>query len=227
MAGRTSESALLQFLNCVPESLRTQVRSRLSTFERSKGRTLVEKGIRSTDVYFLREGRAEVILYGSRGREVCVHNVGPGDMFGEIAILDGKPRSASVEALSDIVLDAMRGNDFMACLESSPAAGIWLARRFALSLRRSTEKVFELSVLNVAARVACELLRLAEEGTHCSEGIEIRPVPTHETLSKRIGTHREAVTRELGSLSKAKTIRYEKRRLVIMDLAALERAARR
>jgi CRP/FNR family cyclic AMP-dependent transcriptional regulator len=227
MAGRTLQDALLQFMSCVPEPLRTQVKNRLSTLERSKGRTLVEKGLLSTDVFFLRDGRAEVVLYGAGGREVCVHNVHPGDMFGEIAVLDGKPRSASVQALSNIVLDVMRGHDFIACLESSPAAGIWLARRFATSLRRSTEKVFELSALNVQTRIQCELLRLAEEGTPCSEGIEVRPAPTHEALAKRIGTHREAVTKELGALSKAKIIRYERGRLVIIDLPALERAVRR
>src|ERR1700688_3646588 len=134
MAGKTSQSALLQFLKCVPEPLRTQVRNGLSILQRSKGRTLVAKGLLSTEVFFMRDGRGEVVFYGAGGREVCVHNVGPGDMFGEIAALDGKPRSASVQALSHVVLDTMRGVDFMASLESSPAAGIWLARRFASSL---------------------------------------------------------------------------------------------
>jgi CRP/FNR family cyclic AMP-dependent transcriptional regulator len=60
-----------------------------------KGRTVVEKGSGSTDVFFLLEGRAEVLLYSSSGREVCVNNIGPGDMFGEIAVLDGEPRRTS------------------------------------------------------------------------------------------------------------------------------------
>jgi CRP/FNR family cyclic AMP-dependent transcriptional regulator len=79
--------------------------------------------------------------------------------------------------------------------------------RLALILRRSTERVFGLSP-NVQTRIQCELLRLAEEGLRCSEGIEIRPAPTHEAFAKRLGTNREAVTKELSALSKARIIRY-------------------
>src|SRR6185295_14907214 len=102
---------------------------------------------RSTEILFLLEGRAEVLLYSPNGREVSVNTIGPGDIFGEIAILDGEPRSASVVASSDLVVVAMRAVDFMTCLGSSPAAGIWLARRLASGMRRLTEQVFELSAL--------------------------------------------------------------------------------
>jgi len=115
----------------------------------------------------------------------------------------------------------------MTCFESSPAAGIWLARRLAASVRRLTEQVFELSALNVQTRIHCELLRLAQKGEPCSGGIEVRPAPTHAELAKHIGTHREAVTREMQALSKAKVIRYGRGSIMITDLARLEQAARR
>jgi len=169
----------------------------------------------------------EVLLYSSNGREVCIHSIGPGDMFGEIAVLDGEPRSASIVASSDLVIAAMRAKDFMACVESSPAAGIWLARRLSAGMRRLTEQVFELSALNVQTRIHCELLRMAQKGEPCSGGIEVRPAPTHAELANRIGTHREAVTREMQVLSKGKIIRHGRRSLMIIDLARLEQAARR
>jgi CRP/FNR family transcriptional regulator len=90
---------------------------------------LLEEGSHSTDVFFLLEGRAQVVLYAASGRKVCVNDIGPGDMFGEIAVLASEPRSASVVALSEVQYAEMSERDFMACLESSPAAGIWLASR--------------------------------------------------------------------------------------------------
>ena len=227
MNGGLSQSTQLQLLKYLPDPLRAEIARRLRVIRAPKGRTLVEKGSGSTDVFFLLEGRAEVLLYSSNGREVCIHNIGPGDMFGEIAVLDGEPRSASIVASSDMMIVAMRASDFMACFESSPAAGIWLARRLASGMRRLTEQVFELSALNVQTRIHCELLRLAQKGEPCSGGIEVRPAPTHAELASRIGTHREAVTREMQVLSKGKIISHGRRSLMIIDLARLEQATRR
>jgi CRP-like cAMP-binding protein len=227
MTGGTSQSHRLQLLKYVPEPLRSEISQRLNVIRATKGRTLVEKGSRTRDVFFLLEGRAQVVLYSASGREVCVNDIGPGAMFGEIAALDGEPRSASIQAASDLVLIAMRAEDFLACLESSPAAGIWLARQLAAHSRRLTEQVFELSALNVQARIHCELLRLAQKGEQRNGGIEVRPAPTHAELASRIGTHREAVTRELRVLSQEKVIRYGRGSLMIINMARLEQAAHR
>jgi CRP/FNR family cyclic AMP-dependent transcriptional regulator len=227
MSEGSSQSTELQLLNYVPAALRTQLTHRLRVIRAAKGRTLVEKGSRSTDVFFLREGQAEVVLYSASGREVCVNTVGPGDIIGEIAALDGEPRSASVVASSDLLVVAMHANDFMTCIESSPVAGIWLARRLASGMRRLTEQVFELSALNVQTRIHCELLRLAQRGEQRNGGIEVRPAPTHAELASRIGTHREAVTREMRVLTEGKIIRHGRRSLMIIDLARLEQAAHR
>ena len=124
MSGGSSQSTQLQLLKYLPDALRTEMTHRLRMIRAPKGRTLVEKGSRSTDVFFLLEGRAEVLLYSASGREVCVNDIGPGDIFGEIAVLDGEPRSASIVALSDLRIATMRASDFMTCVESSPAAGI-------------------------------------------------------------------------------------------------------
>jgi CRP-like cAMP-binding protein len=224
---RRSQSIQLEFLKHVLDPPRTDITSRLHEKRAPKGRTLAEKGSRSTNVFFLLEGQAEVLLFSPNGREVCVHDIGPGDMFGEIAVLDGEPRSASIVSSSELRYAEMSAKDFMACLESSPAAGIWLARRMVSGMRRLTEQVFELSALNVQTRIRCELLRLAQKGKPSSEGIEVRPAPTHEKLAKHIGTHREAVTRELQALSEQRIIRHGRGILTILDLARLEQATRR
>jgi CRP-like cAMP-binding protein len=225
MSGTSSQGSRLEILKYVPDALRREIAQRLRVIRAGKGRTLVEKGSRSSEVYFLLEGHAKVLLYSASGREVVVHNVGPGDMFGEIAVLDGEPRSASIVAASELLIVAMQAKDFMACIESSSAAAVWLSRALASSVRRLTEKVFELSALNVQARIHCELLRLAQEGERRDGTIEVRPAPTHAELANRIGTHREAVTRELGELSERGIIRYGRRSLLILDLGRLQQTA--
>jgi CRP-like cAMP-binding protein len=227
MSVAPSQGGRLEILKFAPDALRREITQRLRVIRAAKGRTLVEKGSRSTDVFFLLEGTAKVILYSANGREVNVHNIGPGQMFGEISVLDGEPRSASIVASSELVMVAMRANDFMACIESSPAAGIWLARALALGVRRLTEQVFELCALNVQARIHCELLRLAQRGERRNGSIEVRPAPTHAELATRIGTHREAVTRELRALAEGGIIRHGRRSLIIVDLARLEQVVNR
>ena len=225
MSGGSSHGSRLEILKFAPDALRRDITQRLRVTRAPKGRTLVEKGSRSTDVFFLLEGRAKVQLYSPDGKEVTVHDIGPGDMFGEIAVLDGEPRSASIVASSELLIVAMSAKDFMACIEHSPTAGVWLSRALASSVRRLTEKVFELSALNVQTRIHCELLRLAQKGERREGAIEVRPAPTHAELANRIGTHREAVTRELGVLSERGIIRYGRRSLMILDLARLQQTA--
>src|SRR5262249_24209531 len=101
------------------------------------------------------------------------------------------------------------------------------ARRLATGVRRLTEQVFELSALNVQTRIHCELLRLAQKGERRNGGIEVRPAPTHAELASRIGTDREAVTREMRVLSNGKIIRHGRGKLMIIDLDRLEQAAQR
>src|SRR6185295_4275970 len=103
-------------------------------------------------------------------------------------------------------------------------AGVWLARRLASGIRRLTEQVFELSALNVQTRIHCELLRLAQKGESRNGVIEVSPALTHAELASRVGTHREAVTREMQTLSDMGIIRYGRGSLSILDLARLEQA---
>jgi len=221
-------SAEVPLLKHLPPPLRAEVSQRLHHIRATKGRHLLEKDSTSTDVFFVLEGNAEVVLYSSNGRRVSVHTMGPGDMFGELAALDGGPRSASIVASSDIRYARMRASDFMKCLECSPEAVIGLTRVLVSSLRRATEQIFELSTLNVRARIHCELLRLARKGEPQKDGtVVVRGAPTHEALADRIGTHREAVTREMRALSDNKIIRYGRGSLTILNMARLEEEALR
>lgn len=195
------------------------VRPRLRTFRVSKGRTIVGAATASDSVFFVDEGRMQALLYSPTGKEVSVRQIDEGGLFGELAALDGQPRAASVVALTDARLLEMGRNDFLACIETSPRAAVWLARRLAAEVRRLTERMFELSVLTVPARVHCELLRLAKLAP---ADLVIEQAPTHAELANRIGSHREAVTREMRFLADRQILRAQRRQLAILDLPQLE-----
>ncbi len=195
---------------------------RLRVVRAAKGRLLLAAGAKSSDVFCLLEGRAHISLHSPHGREVSVRELGPGDVFGELAALDGGPRSASIVAVTAVRLEVMERGDFLTCLKASPDASLWLARRLGAEVRRLTERVFELSALSMRARLHAELLRLARVA---APDIVLSPAPTHEDLARRIGATREAVTRELRDLTRAGVIASGKRRIQFLDFARLEESA--
>lgn len=188
-----------------------------------KGRTIVSLGAESSTVYVLLEGRAQATLFSLSGREVVLRTIGAGEMFGELAVILGEPRTATIVAHEDCLLAAIPGAAFRDGVAGRPEAALWMLRRLAAQVRSLTEKVFELNALRVPTRLHCELLRLA--GPVAEDGLraEIAPAPTHAELAARIGTHRESVTRELGELTEMGIIAQRGRQLTITDLPALAR----
>ena len=183
-----------------------------------KGQALVSRGEMSTDVLIVQDGRLRALLYTADGREVSLRELSPGQMIGELSALDGAVRSVSVVAVEDSRLMAFGQRAFREVIEGTPAAADWLLRRLANQVRSLTDRVFELSALNVQTRLHCELLRLAR-----LQGGQIESLPTHAELASRIATHREAVTRELSALERRKVLKSGRRRLVFLDLEQLDR----
>jgi CRP/FNR family transcriptional regulator, cyclic AMP receptor protein len=211
----------LAFFALLEPDLGRRVVERVRHLNLRKGQTVIEHGSRSSDVYFLIDGEARVLLYSPDGREVSVRTLKAGQMFGELAAIDGLPRSATVVAVVPSVVAAMTRADFNRCIETSPKAAVWLAQQFAMQIRALTDKIFELSALNVRSRLHCELLRLATQAVMASNRAVLPPALTHHELANRIGTHREAVTRELRALAKKGIVVQKRRTLAINDVAAL------
>jgi len=182
---------------------------------------VIEHGSSSTDVFVLAEGQLRVLLFSADGREVSIRALAPGQMVGELAAIDGLPRSATVVAAAPSVVVLMSRDDFQSYLETSAGVAQWLAREFTSQIRALTEKIFELSTLNVRNRVHCELLRLAVLNGAVGRRSTIRDAPTHVELANRIGTHREAVTRELRDLARRGIVEQRRRQITILDLVKL------
>jgi len=210
------------FESSLTPELKAFVQGRLRHIRVKRGQALLGRGATTSDVYFVLEGALGVVLYSSSGREVMLRSLGAGQVFGELSAVDGEPRSASVVAESDARVAALRREDFLACVENSPATALWLARVLAAKVRDMTDKVFELSALNVRSRIHCELLRLARDAFVRNGEAHLTPAPTHAEIANRIGTHREAVTREMRLLAEENVIRHGRRKLEFIDLPKLE-----
>ncbi|HLZ84183.1 MAG TPA: Crp/Fnr family transcriptional regulator [Caulobacteraceae bacterium] len=214
-----SEAERLGLFGAMDPPLRREAIDRSRLIRARKGASILSKGDTSSDVFFVLEGRLQVLIYSANGREVSLRDLSEGDMFGEMAAIDGEGRSASIIAIDDSRLLAMSRPDFRAVIDSSPDASMWLLGQLTARIRAMTERVFELSALNVQSRLHCELLRMAARS---STGLEVRPAPTHAELANRIGTHREAVTREMRALSAQNIIKTGRRRIQFVDLARLQ-----
>jgi CRP/FNR family cyclic AMP-dependent transcriptional regulator len=206
----------------MPEAL-ALLESRARQVRVHKGHIIVDHGSSAGDVYCVTEGAFDVIIMSPVGREVYLRQIQTGALFGEYAALDGGPRSATVVAASDASVMAMKNDDFLQSLKLSPAAAVWVARNLAYQIRDLTERLFELSALSVASRLHCELMRLCILAGVDQNRSVIDPSPTHADLANRIGTHREAVTREMNELTHMNILTQKGRHLEIDDVARLSR----
>lgn len=210
-------------LAALPEELVALLRDRGTPVRARAGRTLIALGEGGNQVYLVLDGRVQTSLVSLNGRDVILRDLGPGDLFGELAAIDEQPRSASVVALTDCVLACLSGNEFRAAVTDLPPVAHWIARRLTRQVRDLTERVFELNALRVRSRLHCELLRMC---AGADEAVTVEPAPTHLELASRIGTHREAVTREMRYLMEEGIIQQQRRRLTVLDVPALARLVR-
>lgn len=187
----------------------------------SAGQQIVSHLDDSTDVFLVIEGAVRVSVYSHSGKEVAFRDISAGGYFGELAAIDGLPRSATVAALTESLVASMSAGIFWEILRTYPDAAAALVRQLAGSVRNLTERVFQFSTLAVRSRVHAELLRLARDHMTGEKVAKIRPAPTHAEIASRISTHREAVTRELNQLAREGLVERRPRELVVRDVDRL------
>ncbi len=214
-------SPLQALARLLPETLGAQLEphARLVTLRPSQ--IVIGHQDRTTDVFVVLEGTLRVELYSLNGREISLADLGPGELFGEFAAIDDQPRSATVTATGACSLACVSGETFRRIALSTPETAEWLARRLVGRIRLQTERIFELNALAVRSRLHCELLRLTLDAGVTDNQALVTSAPTHAQLAARIGTHREAVTRELQYLQKQGIVVQQGRELRIHDVAEL------
>jgi CRP/FNR family transcriptional regulator len=185
------------------------------------GTRVFHEGDHSDACYIVRSGSFRVTREHPDGRAITLANLIAGDIFGELAMLDGEVRSASVEALDDGELLALPGADVRALLARHPEITVKLVAALVRRLRQANERISRQSFQTVPSRVAGVLSQLvAEEAPlHEGEGITIRM--NQADLAQLAGTSRESVSRFLADLERASVVRCGRGRVTVLHPAKL------
>jgi CRP/FNR family transcriptional regulator, cyclic AMP receptor protein len=183
-----------------------------------KGVRVFHEGDHSDACYIVRSGDLRVTREHSDGRAIALATLGPGDIFGELAMLDGEARSASVEALSDCELLALPAGDVRALLRGSAEITVKLVIALTRRLRESNERISRQSFQTVPSRVAGVLSQLiAEEATPFERGDGVTIRMTQADLAQLAGTSRESVSRFLAVLDRAGVVRVGRGRVTVLE----------
>jgi CRP/FNR family transcriptional regulator len=174
------------------------------------------EGDTSDACYIVRVGDLRVTREHSDGRAIALATLGPGDFFGELAMLDGGTRSASVETLSDCELLALPASDVRRVIATHGDIAAKLIVAITRRLRETNERVARQSFQTVPSRVAGVLSQLiAEEITPDSAGITVRM--TQADLAQLAGTSRESVSRFLATLERAGVVQVGRGRVTVLE----------
>jgi len=182
-----------------------------------KGQLIILAEEPGDTLFIVRRGQVKVSLTHASGKEFILSLLGEGEFFGELALLDERPRSASVVAIEETELFMLKRADFLQLIAKVPAIAVALLEELAARLRRTDEQVGGLALLDVHNRVARTLLRLAaDRGRECDDGLIIQQRLTHQQLANMAGTTRETVTRVLKQLERDGYIRSEGRDIIVL-----------
>ena len=200
---------------------------RVRRFRRNE--TIFHQGDPGDSLYIVESGSVKIVLPSPEGEEeAIIATLSRGDFFGELAILDGAPHSATVVALEPTEALVLRREPFEQLIDTNRGLRMALFAGLTAELRRLTGHVEELHFLDLPGRLARRLVQLAEENHPASAGEVVLEWPyTQSDPASMIGGTRQTVNRLLADLVDQGLIRFEKDTVVIPDVARLARASER
>jgi CRP/FNR family transcriptional regulator, cyclic AMP receptor protein len=197
------------------------------------GTVILREGDPGDTCYVLRSGRARVVRQHADGRAITLTNLGPGEIFGELAMFGGEVRSATVEAIDDVQAVAILAADLKRLLNEHPEIAVKLLGALAERLRETNARIARQSFQKVSSRVAGVLAELVETGSRPggtlqavrtgTPGGEVVVHSTQADLAQLAGTSREAASRFLATLQRAGVVTCRRGRVIVHDPMALQR----
>ena len=188
------------------------------------GSPLFVEGDPADSVVLIITGRTKIVVVTSDGVEIVLSLRGPGDLVGELAIIDNdpRPRSASVVAIEPVECRMLSATEFRRFLEEHPRATIELLRMVATRLRDAERHRVEFGAVDTSRRLARLLVELAEEAGHTTEeGTRLEVSLSQQELAGLVGASRESVARALTTLRTRGVVSTGRRVVVVRDLGAL------
>lgn len=191
------------------------------------GEQILDRNSGSRDVFFVVQGRVQVVNFSLTGREVAYAGVPAGGFFGELSAIDGEPRSASIVAGERCLVALLAPEVFSEMLLANPRIMNKVLLRLARIVRNSNERIMDLSTLGAVQRVHLELLKMAKPDPLNANSWVIYPLPTQSQIAGLASTTRETVARVISQLQASGIVKRKEKSLYIRDRARLEAVAAR
>jgi CRP-like cAMP-binding protein len=212
----------IELLSSLDSSDISRIEEQCSWRRLRMGERVFDRGSVGTDVFFVLDGAVSVVNFSPGGREIGFASARSGQIFGEMAAIDGQPRSASIVASEDTWIATLPGEKFMELIETHALVTLELLRRLSRKVREVGDRVMELSNLEVASRVYAELLRLVASDESLLGVWIIDPFPPVRELARSASVSREEASRALSDLYPSGVIRRKGEVLYLTDRKALE-----
>ena len=196
-----------------PEEALAEIEQHGTVKSYKKNTIIINQDDKTDSLYVILSGSVKVFISGEDGREAVLNHQGPGEYFGELALLDRQPRVASVMTVEPSRFMVISREDFMKCLSSNPEIALNLIRPMTSRIRMLAQNVSSLALLDVYGRVARTLLQQSTE----QDGVLITDKLTQQEIAGMVGASRAMVSRILKDLRAGGYISIEKKRITILQ----------
>jgi len=184
-----------------------------------RGTTIVSKGDPGNSLIVVISGTIKISVSSPDGRSAILNLIGPGEIFGEVAVLDGLSRTADATANSNCEIYVIDRRDFIPFVRSQPALAMKFIELLCTRLRWTSDQVEEVILQNLPGRLASALLRLTEKHKLAPAGRTI--AITQQEISEMVGMTRESINKQLRAWAGRNWVRLEHGAIVVLDVASL------
>lgn len=192
----------------------------------TNGQVIFQKGDPGTSMMAVLSGRVRISAYSEDGREIILNMIDAGQLFGEIALLDGKARTADATAMGKTEILVLDRRDFLPFLEKNPKSAVQLIEVLCERLRRTSEMVESIAFLDFGARLARLLVQMSEHyGKETEDGLLIDIRISQADLGNLIASTRESVNRQLSAWTQEGVITIDQGKITVIDQDTLEETA--
>jgi CRP/FNR family cyclic AMP-dependent transcriptional regulator len=191
-----------------------QISAEASLRQFPKNKVIMSEGEKSDSLYTIVAGKVKVLISDEEGKEIILSILGPGEFFGEMALFDNQPRSATVITMEASTFNVIAQADFMRCVAGNPQIAKHLLQALARRLREADKKISSLALMDVYGRVARTLLELAKEE---NGKLVVRQNLSQQDIANMVGASREMVNRILKDLALGGYIEVESKHIIINE----------
>ena len=214
---------LVPFFNNLSPNEASNLAKRLIPRRFSAGQIIFHHGDPGGLMYIISKGKVKITYSTPEGQEAMLAIFGTGDFFGELALLDDSPRSATVEALEPTETLTLHREEFMRHIRSNPDFSLHVLSTLAKHIRRLNNQISDIFFLDLPARLARQLLLLAEQhGVKSDDGIRIELSLTQTDLAEMTGATRVSINKALGRFRRSGWVKVTGRKFTILDQKALQ-----